>query len=355
MAKYRPVQPKVKAPSRGKKIFTSFVILIILIGLIMSLWFVLQVINPVQLNSTSFTISPGEGVKQIGYNLSEERIIKSSFAFELYVFLKDVQSQFKAGDYELPAVINMKRLVEVLTAGQAAKEWELKVIEGWTIKDIAFQLENLGKFQAEEFMEATGVGQPDNRFTFDISSYDFLDDKPESADLEGYLFPDTYRFFTYSTINDILRKMLNNFDKKLNPDLRAEIESQDKSIYDIITLASILEKEVKSDDDRAIVAGIFWKRLEIGMPLQADSTLNYVTGKKTPSLSAEDLELDSLYNTYKYPGLPPGPICNPGLSAIQAAVYPQDSDYWYFLTDKDGNVYYAEDFEGHKENKAKYL
>ena len=357
MAKYRPIQPKRKAPSSGKKLFTSFIILLVIIGLIASAWFVIQILNPVRLDSSSFTISQGQGVNQISHNLVEQGIIRNSLSFETYVFLKGIQSQFKAGDYQLPSVVNLKRLTEILTQGQSVEEWELKVIEGLTIKDIAFILENRGSFQAEELMEATGVGQPNNSFTFDISHYDFLQDKPASAHLEGYLFPDTYRFFTYSTIDDIIRKMLNNFDKKLIPQLRQDIQAQDKTIFDIITMASIIEREVMSDKDRAIVSGIFWKRLEIGMPLQADSTINYVTGKKTPAVSAQDLEVDSLYNTYKYPGLTPGPICNPSLSAIQAAIYPQESDYWYFLTeiDGEGNVHYAEDFEGHKENKAKYL
>ncbi len=355
MNKYKPTQPKRKSPSNGKKIFTSFIILLIIFGFIASTWFVLQILNPVKLDSTSFSISQGQGVNQISLNLAEAGIIKNSFAFVTYVFLKGIQSEFKAGDYDLPTVVNMKRLTEILTQGQPVEEWELKVIEGLTIKDIAFILENRGSFQAEELMEATGVGQPNNKFSFNISNYDFLKDKPKSAHLEGYLFPDTYRFFTYSTIDDIIRKMLNNFDRKLTSQMRQDIQEQDKTIFDIITLASIIEREVMSHADRAIVAGIFWKRLDIGMPLQADSTINYVTGKKTPAVSAEDLEIDSLYNTYKYPGFTPGPICNPGLSSIQAAIYPQESDYWYFLTDQQGNVHYAEDFEGHKENKVKYL
>jgi UPF0755 protein len=355
MGKYKPVKPKKKSPAKGKKVFTILIILLIIAGFIASLWFVLQILNPVKLDSPSFSISQGQGVNQISLNLAEQGIIRNPFAFELYVFLKGIQSEFKAGDYDLPSVVNMKRLTEILTQGQPVEEWRLQVIEGLTIKDIAFILENKGKFQAEELMEATGVGQPSNQFSFNISNYDFLEDKPASAHLEGYLFPDTYRFFTYSTINDIVRKMLNNFDKKLTSQMRQDIQEQDKTIFDIITMASIIEREVMSDADRAIVSGIFWKRLDIGMPLQADSTINYVTGKKTPAVSAEDLEIDSLYNTYRYPGLTPGPISNPGISSIKAAIYPEESDYWYFLTDQDGNVHYAEDFEGHKQNKAEYL
>ncbi|PIP75593.1 hypothetical protein COW86_02945 [Candidatus Kuenenbacteria bacterium CG22_combo_CG10-13_8_21_14_all_39_9] len=246
-------------------------------------------------------------------------------------------------------------MTEILVAGEIPQEWELTVIEGWTVKDIAWRLENMGKFQTKELFEATGVNQPNNKFNFDISSYDFFSDKPAMANLEGYMFPDTYRFFAYATIDDIVRKMLNNFDKKLTLQLRQDIQAQGKTIFDIITMASIIEREVMTDNDRAIVSGIFWKRFEAGVPLQADSTINYITGKKTPALSAEDLKINSFYNTYLYGDLPPGPISNPGLASIKAAIYPAASDYWYFLTDSQSNVHYGRDFEEHKANKEKYL
>jgi len=349
---YSPKQSK----KTNAKIFSTLTILIIIIGLVASAWFVLQILNPVKIESgTTFTITKGEGVNQISYNLKQAGIIRNMFAFETYAYLKDVERKFIAGEYNLPAVVNIKRLTEILTSGQPADEWKLMIIEGWTINDIAFKLESLGLFQAEELFAATGFNQPNNKFSFDISNYKFLDDLPPHSNLEGYLFPDTYHYFSYATIDDILRKMLNNFDKKLTPALRAEIKTQGKSIYEIITMASIIEHEVMSDQDRAIVSGIFWKRLDAGMALQADSTINYITGKKTPAVSQEDLKINSPYNTYMYPGLPPGPISNPGLASIKAAIYPEESDYWFFLTDEDGRVYYAKDFNGHVRNKNKYL
>ena len=353
MKKY--YSPK-QSQKTNAKIFSTLIILIIIAGLIASAWFVIALLNPLKLEPhTKFLINQGEGVNQISFNLKEQGIINNSFVFEAYVYLKNIETKFQAGEYEVPEVINTRRLIEILTTGEKAKEWELTVIEGWTINDIALKLENLGKFQAEELLEATGVSQPTNQVGFDASAYDFLNDKPTKMSLEGYLFPDTYRFFYYATVNDIIRKMLNNFDQKLDSELRAAIHAQHKTIFETITMASIIEREVISDKDRAIVSGIFWKRLDIGMPLQADSTINYITGKKTPAVSAEDLKIDSPYNTYKYPGLPPGPISNPGLFAIKAAIYPQSSDYWYFLTDEKGNVHYAEDFESHVRNKNKYL
>ena len=229
----------------------------------MSIWFLFILLNPISIGHTQFTISHGQNVNEISQNLFANGIIKSKFVFEIYVYLKGIEGKLKAGEYNLPNVINIKRLTEILIVGELPQEWELTVIEGWTIKDIAWQLENIGKFQAVELLEATGVNQPNNQFNFDISNYDFLSDKPTTVNLEGYMFPDTYRFFAYATIDDIVRKMLNNFDKKLTLQLRQDIQAQGKTIFDIITMASIIEREVMTDNDRAIAAGIFWKRLQL--------------------------------------------------------------------------------------------
>ncbi len=330
-------------------------IFLILVGLFACAWFVLQIFNPLNLEITKFSIKEGEGVNQISYHLKQQGIIRSSFVFETYAYLKGIEGDFKASNYILPHVVNIKRLTEILTTGQTAEEWKLTIPEGWTINDIAFKLENLGKFQTEELFTATGFNQPKNKISFDISDYDFLIDLPKEATLEGYLFPDTYHYFAYATIDDVIRKMLNNFDKKLTAQMRQDIKQQHKTIFEIITMASIIEREVKTDKDRPIVAGIFWRRLAMNMPLQADSTINYITRKKTPAVSSADLKLDSPYNTYKHRGLPPGPISNPGIESIKAAIYPIDTDYLYFLTDNSGNVHYARTFEEHVRNKNQYL
>jgi UPF0755 protein len=347
--------PRPKNKSLGKKLFTALVIIIIIAGFIACGWFLLGILNPLTLPQNTFIIIEGEGVNQISNNLKNQGLIRNQFIFETYAYLKDIEGNFQTGEYLLPSVVNIKRLTEILTTGQSVKEWDLTVPEGFTLADIAARVSGLVPIKVEDFYSAVGSGKASGKTNIDLANYDFLADKPAKASLEGYLFPDTYRFFAYATVDDVVRKMLMNFDKKLTPDARAAIAEQDKKIFDIITMASIIEREVRTDQDRAIISGIFWKRLDIGMALQADSTINYVTGKKTPSVSSTDLELDSLYNTYKYPGLPPGPICNPGLASINAAIYPEASAYWYFLTDDHGAVHYARDFEEHKANKAQYL
>jgi len=338
-----------------KKVIFYLIILLIIAGLGASAWFIFGILTPVKITAQSdFTIITGDGVHQISYNLKQKNIIRNQFIFETYVFLKDVGSNFRAGDYSLPEVINIKRLVDLLTSGEAADNPEILVKEGDTIDDIDGSLAGQGQFKAGDFLSALkGLNQDF------LSDREFLTDKPATARLEGYLFPDTYSFFSYSSASDLIRKMLNNFDAKLTDDLRLEIKKQGKTIFDIITMASIVEKEVKIDQtnpgpDGHVVAGIFWKRLSAGMPLQSDATIKYEI-KRTPT--AADLKIDSPYNTYLYQGLPPGPICNPGLAAIKAAIYPVESDYWFFLTElnKQGTVHYAKDFQEHEANIAKYL
>lgn len=248
-------------------------------------------------------------------------------------------------------------------------EVTIKVLEGWTTRDIGQYFASLGRWQSEELLEAAGFPQIDYRRHPELPklkdrtvSYDFLADKPVYYGLEGYLFPDTYRIFASSTVEEAIGKMLDNFGKKLTPKMRTDIKAQGRTIYQVVTMASIIEKEAPINNqtgdnrDARIISGIFWDRLKIGQALQSDATLSYVLNDNNPRHSGKDLELDSPYNTYKYRDLPPGPICNPGLVAIEAAIYPLSTDYNYFLTPLDKReVIYAKNFEEHKQNKAKYL
>jgi len=240
--------------------------------------------------------------------------------------------------------------------------------EGWNNREISQYFERLGKWQSEELLEVVGFPQVDYRQNKDMPAlpdyseeFPFLKDKPKYYSLEGYLFPDTYRIYASSTVKDAVVKMLDNFGKKLTPKMRADIKAQGKTIYEIVTMASIVEKEATIDNfngdnrDARLIAGIFWRRLKYGQALQSDATLSYVLGDTNASHSGAELENKSPYNTYKYPGLPPGPICNPGLVALQAAIYPLSSDYNYFLTAPDKKVYYARTYAEHLSNKYKYL
>ena len=254
--------------------------------------------------------------------------------------------------------MSIRQIFNLLTSALGENEKTITVPEGWTAKDIGFYFENQGMFMAEEVLEVTGF-PPSPGYApmagLDFGGeFDFLKDKSRAVGLEGYLFPDTYRIYNNASVKDIVRKMLANFNRKLTPQMRADIAKNQMTIFDTVILASILEKELKTYDDKRNAASVFYKRLNANMALQADSTINYVTGKKNVSVSAEDLKLDSsltLTNTAACRG----PICNPGLDAIKAAIYPEKNDYWYFLTDKNGQAHFAKTLEEHGENRIKYL
>lgn len=248
-------------------------------------------------------------------------------------------------------------------------EFTVKTLEGWTLNNINNYLTTIGSWGLEDLEKVTGQAKIDYRNRSDlvlppdyVEQFSFLQDKPKYYGLEGFLFPDTYRVFTDASAQDVIIKMLDNFDKKLTAEMRAEIARQGKTIYEIVIMASLIEKEAPIDyndpDNRnaKIVSDIFWGRLKTNQALQSDATLSYLLNDSNPAHSGEDLKIDSPYNSYKYRGLPPTPICNPGIKAIEAAIYPIKTDYNYFLTSLDGkNIYYAKTYQEHLQNKYKYL
>jgi UPF0755 protein len=185
--------------------------------------------------------------------------------------------------------------------------------------------------------------------------FPLLAEKPASVSYEGFLYPDTYRIYASSTPEQVLRKIFTNLENKLTPDLRAEIKRQNKTIFEVLTMASVVQKEAPSKNDMAMVADIFWRRYRHHWPLQSCATVNYITAKNDPGVSDQDRATDSLFNTYKYPGLPLGPISNPSIAAIEAVVYPQTNNYWYFMAGTDGVTRYARTLEEHNINVARYL
>ncbi|MFH1193978.1 MAG: endolytic transglycosylase MltG [bacterium] len=308
--------------------------------------------------AAAFAIDKGESVKKISQSLKDAGIINNVFMFEAYVWLVGREGVFQPGDYGLKAGTNIASIVNDLTAINV-RENQFTLIEGWNLKDVAEYLKEKKLIQQDgDLYFLTGRPGVDYRKTkVDFKggwNYGFLADKPAYVSLEGYIYPDTYKILAEGNAESLLKKALNNFDKKLTPELREEIKNQGKTIFEVITLASIVEKEVRAYDDRRIVADLFWRRIAKGMPLQADSTINYITASGRARSTFDDLKIDSPWNTYKYAGLPLGPISNPSIEAIRAVVYPLPNNYVYFLTGKDGNVYYAKTSAEHIRNR-KYL
>jgi UPF0755 protein len=278
---------------------------------------------------TIINVRQGAGLQEVANTLKNDGIIRSVFWFRTTAILLGGERGLQAGDYYLPKKENVLKLAwRVVRGVREIKTEKVTIPEGFTKEEIAnlFQ-DKFPKFNSEDFL---------------------------SQSHEGYLFPDTYFIEISATSSSTIELMENNFKLKTDP-LMKEIASSTHTFEDVISMASLLEEEAKTKSDREIISGILWKRLALGMPLQVDATLKYVTGKGTNELTNDDLKLDSPYNTYTNKGLPPTPISNPGLEAILAAIHPVTSPYLYFLTDSQGNMHFAKTFEEHKRNKEKYL
>lgn len=312
--------------------------------------------HPAFRGTKEITIAQGLGSRKIGALLKQEGVIGSKWAFVAYVWLRGEASSLKQGRYTVVDTMTISEVARDLVAGMS-REQIITIPEGWDTRDIAAYLDVEGFAAEVETLRffASSSGATAGRFSY-------LSELPQGVGLEGYLFPDTYRIFSGATLEDITARMLENFDRKLTPDLREAIARQKKSIFEIVTMASLIEKEVRRDEDRAIISGILWKRFAAGMPLQVDATITYAQAQNAKRkiqnngrIFLEDTKIDSPYNTYRYPGLPRGPIANPGLSAILAAIYSKASPYLYYLSTPDGHTIFSRTLEEHNIAKAKYL
>lgn len=325
--------------------------ILILILILIAAWFFLSLNTGNGLDTDkAFIIKQGQGVNEISRNLYANKLIKNKFIFETWLWLKKSEDQVKAGIYTVPADISIRQLSNLILTLPASEQQSITIIEGW--RRNLEQFKNLlekNNFSYTKFLELSK-----NKSDWQ-EEFSFLKDAPKNASLEGYLYPDTYFIDSFTTEEDLLRKILNNFDRKLTSDLRAEIAAQNKSIFEVVTLASIIEREVPQGEDKRKIADVFLKRLENNIGLQSDATVNFVTGKGLAQPTFADLEIDSPYNTYKYRGLPPGPISNPSISSIEAVINPIHNDYYYFLTTKESEVIYSKTYEEHLANKYKYL
>lgn len=313
-------------------------------------------------SGTIVRIESGETLAKIATRLKEKQIIRSPRFFQLLARLLQNDTMLQAGDYFFEKPLSVISILNRLRGEDASPHVRLTVIEGYTLYDIAELFEELGFFEKTEFFSVTGTPAS---FTaqknMQSEAVDFapisalVKERPEGATLEGYLFPDTYFFSPNARPEDIAGVMIKNFDKQIDNDLRTEIAESGRSFFEVLTMASLLEKEAVTFRDRQIVAGILWKRLDAGMPLQVDASLSYAHDRASLQLTKDDLESDSPYNTYRNKGLPFGPIANPGIGALRAAVRLIRTPYWFYLSDRQGNMHYATDFEEHKQNKFRYL
>lgn len=345
----------------NKKTLFALLGLLILFDL---LWLWYMYTGPLEPRSTEeihFVIQTGESGEQIARRLHEEGLIRVPVLFRGYTFLGGIYGNLRAGEYILSPSMRMPEIALHLANGNFIDR-ELRVLEGWSLKNIAADLEAQGLFSQEQFFHTVGMPGVDYRENNSVpmphdfaDEFPFLQEKPDYVSLEGYLFPDTYRIAKGDTSEDIVRRVLRNFQQKITPEILAEIEAQEKTLFEVLTMASLIEKEVRSYQDKQLVSGILWKRLENDMRLQVDATLVYVRPENYYIVTIDDTFVESSYNTYRNEGLPPGPISNPGLDSIKAALYPKESPYWFYSSPSINTTIFSETFEEHRAKADLYV
>ncbi len=318
-------------PFLTKKVFVGSLVLFFLVA---ALGFFLYELRPASAahHTVVFEIKSGEGFRAIIGRLHEAGVVRSAFATEAFSLLNGSALSMQPGLYKLDTEMSAPEILDEIAIG-SGRETTVVIPEGSNLYQIDALLGNALVIHRGDLIAFA-----------------------RGKDLEGTLFPDTYRFYTNAEASDVVQKMTDDFNVKAAPLLQGD---EANATSDLI-VASIIEKEVADPDDQKIVAGILWKRLKAHMPLQADATACYAMQATepltTPDCTTLDLKIDSPYNTYLYKGLPPGPIGNPGITAIQAAVAPTSSPYWFYISDpKTGKTIFARTIDEQHQNTVKYL
>lgn len=317
-------------------------------------------LNPVDVGSDEIVeveIPSGSTRRDIAIILEEKDLINSSLVFDFYVRFSD-KSDFQAGTYKMSPSMTVEEIVDYLhEGGSPIVAAMITIPEGVHIEYIAELFEENSEYSKEEFLELVENPEFIERM---VETYpDLLTDAQAEEDtrytLEGYLFPASYDLREEVTLEDIVEEMIARMDQVLQPYLE-DIQASDLNVHETLTLASHIEREGVTEEDRKLISGVFHNRLEEGMLLQTDPSVSYALGEHREFTTHDDLEIDSPYNTYMYPGVGVGPIASPSEAAIYASVYPAETDYMYFLADiQTGNIYYTETFEEHLELQEQYI
>ncbi|MAF80746.1 hypothetical protein CL628_01910 [bacterium] len=298
--------------------------------------------------SGTITVSEGASAQGVWDQFTEGGFTSRTLPWEYRAWREGVAADIKAGIYQIERGEKISEVIERLVAGDVSPtELSITFPEGFTLEQMAERVAGKGIGTAKQYISAA---QPSNF----IDEFAWLSVISAGRDLEGYLFPDTYRVFEDDTATDVIRRQLATFERKfIDGGLAAEAGS--RSIDEVVTMASIVEREVISDDDMALVAGVLWSRNDDGAGLDADATVRYALGKPKGPLTQVDLDSTSPYNTRRFRGLPPGPISNPGLRALTATVRPEASEFYYYLSAPSGETIFSRTNDEHNVNKAKHL
>ncbi|MEI6286282.1 MAG: endolytic transglycosylase MltG [Bacillota bacterium] len=302
--------------------------------------------SPVNHDQTpvSFAVREGSSARDIAAELKSKGIIRNETIFELFAKVEGLDSKLKVGSYTLSSSLSMQSIVSILASGKMSANG-ITIPEGYTVEQIADLLVSKGVLEnRDQFLELAK----------DFTPYNYMERRPQvKYACEGFLFPETYDFAVKTPALEVLKRLTREFDQKLDANLRQQAAQEKMSIYDLVTMASLVEREAKLKDERPEVASVFLNRLAINMPLQSCATVQYVLAEHKDVLSISDTQIDSPYNTYERNGLPVGPIANPGLACIKAVLNPAKTDYLFFVVNGKGGHYFAKTYEEHEKNIAR--
>jgi UPF0755 protein len=284
------------------------------------------------------TIKSGMAANDIGELLYQQGVIKNAFVFHAVAKMQGMANSLQAGEYVINKNMTVQQIVSMLAKGQTLYQ-QITIPEGYTVEQIAKLIQEKQLGSAEKFKM---LAQKATRYPYMANQNSNVIYKAE-----GYLFPDTYQIAKGATEEQLLSMMISQFDKDFNESMRMRANEMGLSIKDVIILASLVEKEAQIEHDRPVIAGVFLNRLHQDMPLQSCATIQYILGYPKVELSVQDTEISSPYNTYQHMGLPPGPIANPGIAAINAVLYPKQTDFVYFVADQQGAHHFSKTYEEH--------
>jgi UPF0755 protein len=295
-------------------------------------------------------VKSGDTWTDVANQLQQQGLIASAMVFRIQVRLTGSNGALEAGTYTLQQGMNSDQIIAVLEHATPPVSVPVRFTEGWRMEQDAAELEKQGVVSATDFLSVT----KNQSATF---GEDFLADRPAGAGLEGYLFPDTYEFLQKAKASDVVTKILDRFGEQVTPDMRAQAKAQGHTLYQVLIVASIVEREAKVPTERPLIAGVYWNRLKSGQCMCADPTVQYALGQGSnwwPALTAEARTLapDSPFNTYNHLGFPPAPICSPGLASIQAALNPA-GDYLYFVAKGDGTHIFSHTLQEQTQNQQR--
>ena len=310
-------------------------------------------------DSITFQIKKDETVNQLADRLEKEGVIRNAWFFKKYLQWKNLDKKIPAGEFKVSRPITLARVVGAIDS-PAVSDRTITIIPGWNLRDVAVYLEGQGIGSQADFYQLVGYpplvkGKITADFVTQYPNIELLKNFPAIKNLEGLLAPETYRIYQDASLNDVVIKLLGERDGQFTVEMKKDIAKSGHSINEVITMASIVEREANNPADMAIVADIFWRRFKENWALQSCATVNYVTNKSMTRPSAADLAVSSAYNTYQNRGLPPGSIAFPSRSSIHAVLHATANPYYFFLTTTDGQVIYSRTGAEHSAAKKKYL